>query len=60
MRVRAVQPAGGDAGVGRLREVDAVPADERRRVRARCRAGEPARRRRVVVVRPAAGAAARA
>jgi hypothetical protein len=53
-----VQPCPGDGPVRRLREVDAVPVHRPGRVRARRRAGEPARRRGVVVV-PAAGAAAR-
>lgn len=59
MRVRAVQPAGGDAGVGRLREVDPVPVDGRVGGRAHACAWEAARHRRVVVVWSAAAAAAR-
>ena len=57
VRVGALEPGVGDEAVGRLREVDAVPADVRVRVVARRRAGQPARRAHVVVVRAAAAAA---
>lgn len=57
VRVRPTEPAVGDALVGWLRQVDAVPVDVCCRVPARARAGQPASRRQVVVVRPAAAAA---
>lgn len=55
--VGAPDPGVGDEAVGRLGEVDAVPADVSVGILARRRAGEPARRAHVVVVRPAAAAA---
>ena len=57
VRVGALDPGVGDEAVGRLGEVDAVPADVRVGVLAGGGAGEPARRAHVVVVRPAAAAA---
>ena len=57
LRERAVQPCPGDVPVRRLREVDAVPAHRRGRVRARRRRREAAERGGVEVV-PAAAAAA--
>ena len=57
VRVGPLDPGVGDEAVGRLREVDAVPADVRVGVVAGGGAGEPARRAHVVVVRPAAAAA---
>jgi hypothetical protein len=57
VRVGALDPGVGDEAVGRLGEVDAVPADVRVGVLAGGGAREPARRAHVVVVRPAAAAA---
>jgi hypothetical protein len=56
--VGPADPAVGDLPVRRLRQVDAVPAERRRRVRARVRAGHAAPRAVLVVVLAAAGAAA--
>jgi hypothetical protein len=57
VRVGALEPGVGDEAVGRLREVDAVPADVRVGVLAGGGAGEPAGGAHVVVVRAAAAAA---
>jgi hypothetical protein len=57
--VGPADPAVGDLPVRRLRQVDAVPAERRRRVGARVRAGHAAARAVLVVVLAAAGAAAR-
>ena len=57
--VGAAEPAVGDLLVGGLGEVDAVPAEVRRRVGARRRARHPAPRAVLVVELAAAGAAAR-
>ena len=58
MAVGAADPPVGDLLVRRLREVDAVPAERRRRVGAGVRAGHAAARAVLVVVLAAAGAAA--
>jgi hypothetical protein len=57
VRVGALEPGVGDEAVGRLREVDAVPADVRVGVLAGGGAGEPAGGAHVVVERAAAAAA---
>ena len=57
VRVGALEPGVGDEAVGRLREVDAVPAHVRVGVLARRRPGQAAGGAHVVVVRPAAAAA---
>jgi hypothetical protein len=57
--IRAVEPSVGDALVGRLGEVDAVPAEVRRGAGARGRARHPTPRAVLIVVLAATGPAAR-
>ena len=57
VRVGALEPGVGDEAVGRLGEVDAVPADVRVGIVAHRGTGQPARRAHVVVVRASAAAA---
>lgn len=57
VRVGSLEPGVGDEAVGRLRQVDAVPAHVRVGVLARRRPGEPAGGAHVVVVGAAAAAA---